>query len=439
MSKRRLRRRIAFVVIVLLGGAGLVLGFRHADEWWPRDPLPTYEVTEQPFARKITAEGNLRAVKATPLVAPPESSGPIKIAWLAPEGSRLAEGDLVVRFDASEMQRKLDDGRAAQDAAESKIARERIMVESTLRNRDRTSALSQKELETTRAFQRKDELIFSRDQIIESEIDEGLSTAKMDHAQGAKGIEKSLSKSKLDLLAIERRAATLKVDQARKGLEELTVSAPHAGVLVLKRDWRGNQVQVGDAMWPGQPIAEIPLVSDMEAEVFVLEADASGLEAGKPATVVIEAYPGTEYKATIKRVDTLAKPRVKDVPVQYFRVTLELERTEVGLMKHGQRVRAQLVLDDRPALVVPRQAVFEKDGKPVVYRQGAQGFEPVEVELGASSPGRVVIDKGLAAGDRIALRDPTRPLDQGDKGDEAREGAPSPSPSPSPSSSGGAR
>jgi HlyD family secretion protein len=437
MNRRRMGRRIAFLVTMLLCGAGLVLGFRHADDWRAKDSVPTYEVTEQPFVRNITTEGNLRAVKATPLVAPPESRGPIKIAWLAPEGSRLGEGDLVVRFDASEMQRKLEDGRAAQDTAESKIAKERIMVESTLRNRDRTSALSHQELETTRAFQRKDELIFSRDQIIESEIDEGLSTAKLDHAEGVKGIERSLSKSKLDLLAIERRAATLTVDQARRGLEDLTLSAPHAGVLVLRRDRRGNQVQVGDAIWPGQAIAEIPLVSDMEAEVFVLEADASGLEAGKPATVVIEAYPGTEYKATIKRVDTLAQPRVKDVPVQYFRVTLELERTEVGLMKPGQRVRARLVLDDRPALVVPRQAVFEKDGKPVVYRQGAQGFEPVEVELGASSPGRVVIDRGLSAGDRIALRDPTRPMDQGESGDGTREGAPSPSPSSPPS--GGAR
>jgi RND family efflux transporter MFP subunit len=315
------------------------------------------------------------------------------------------------------------------------MAKERILVDSTLRNRDRTSALSQKELDTTRAFQRRDELIFSRDQIIESEIDENLSTAKKEHAERAKRIEKELAQSKLDLLAIERRAAALEVAQATKGLEDLSVSAPHAGVLVLKRDWRGNQPQVGDAVWPGQLIAEIPLVADMEAEVFVLEADASGLEAGKPATVVIEAHPGAEYKATIKRVDTLAQPRVTEVPVQYFAVTLELERTEVGLMKPGQRVRAELVLDDRPALVVPRQAVFEKDGKPVVYRQGAQGYEPVEVELGASSPGRVVIDEGLSAGDRIALRDPARPLDRGENGEETREGAPS----PSPSRSGGAQ
>jgi hypothetical protein len=80
-------------------------------------------------------------------------------------------------------------------------------------------------------------------------------------------------------------------------------------------------------------------------------------------------------------------------------------------MKPGQRVRSTLVLDQEDALVVPRQAVFEKDGKPIIYKQSATGFEAIAVELGVASAGRIVIKKGLAAGDTIALRDPNRALD----------------------------
>ena len=58
-------------------------------------------------------------------------------------------------------------------------------------------------------------------------------------------------------------------------------------------------------------------------------------------------------------------------------------------------------------LVVPRQAVFEREGKKVVYRGDGSRFRPVEVELGPLGLGRVVIDGGLDEGDRIALRDPT--------------------------------
>ena len=79
-------------------------------------------------------------------------------------------------------------------------------------------------------------------------------------------------------------------------------------------------------------------------------------------------------------------------------------------MKPGQRVRAALVLVELDAaIIVPRQAVFEKEGKKfiyrVVYRQGGSGFEEVEVRLGPSSLGRVVLQDSISEGDAIALRD----------------------------------
>ena len=58
-------------------------------------------------------------------------------------------------------------------------------------------------------------------------------------------------------------------------------------------------------------------------------------------------------------------------------------------------------------LAVPRAAVFDRDGKRVVYRRQAGGFVPTEVTIGRQSISRLVIDKGLRAGDVVALRDPT--------------------------------
>jgi multidrug efflux pump subunit AcrA (membrane-fusion protein) len=75
-------------------------------------------------------------------------------------------------------------------------------------------------------------------------------------------------------------------------------------------------------------------------------------------------------------------------------------------------VHATLTLDRRSAIAVPRQAVFEKAGKTIVYRRGEHGFAPVAIELGAATPGRVAITSGLAEGDVIATRDPTQALDQ---------------------------
>ena len=383
-----------------------------------RDDVPVARAERGDFGRHVEAEGNLKAVKATVLTAPMEAQGALKIAWLAPDGSRVASGDVVIRFDPTDAEKNLSDGQAERQTAENRISGRRAEGEGTLRNLDRDAGMAGLELKYAREFQSKDPDIFSRIEIIESQLDESLATRRKDNAEAVRGIRDRLTKLDLDLLAIERHKADLKIEQAKKGLAALEVRAPHDGIVVLQREWRGVP-KVGDTVWKGQPLAEIPGLDAMEAEVYVLEADAGGLAPGLPAEVTLESRPDRTFAAKAIKVDALAKPRVNWVPVQYFGVTLELKQTEPEIMKPGQRVRARLTLDARKdAISIPREAVVEKDGGKIVYRRRGFGFEPVKVELGPAALGRVVIEKGLSAGDVVALRDPTRP---------AGEGAPKPS------------
>jgi RND family efflux transporter MFP subunit len=314
-----------------------------------------------------------------------------------------------VRFDATEMEKEMADAAADRTTNDLKVTQERASRDAELANLDRDADLARLELDNARQFQKQDELIFSRHEIIESEIDGDLAEKRMDHASDSRRTRESLSDAELQLLTIERRKAQLAIDRAQEGLDALSLTAPHDGIVIFRRDWRGDLPRVGETVWGGNPVAEIPDLSSMQAEVYVLEADAGGLAAGFPAEVVLEAHPERVFAATVARVDKLAKPRRRGSPVQYFAVTLDLEETVPELMKPGQRVRATLRLDALDsALTVPRQAVFDRDGEPVVYRRGGSGFDPVPVELGPAAMGRVVIASGLAAGDVISLVDPER-------------------------------
>lgn len=209
--------------------------------------------------------------------------------------------------------------------------------------------------------------------------------------------------------------------------------APHDGILVLTRNWRGEVPRVGQSVWRGEPIGEIPDLAAMKADVFVLEADAGGLAVGAKAMLTVESHPEKEIPATVTRVDGLARPRQRGNPVQYFGATVELSATDPSFMKPGQRVQARIVLDERDGVLsVPRQAVVEEKGKKLVFRRKRGRFEPVEVETGAFAPGRVEIRKGIAAGDEVALVDPRR------LGDGAGTGAAAPTP-PLPTAKGGAK
>jgi HlyD family secretion protein len=351
----------------------------------------------------------------------------MRIAWLAPDGSRVEKGEVVIRFDPTDMEKKLEDGLSARATADSRIRQKQVREDAEIRNLERDADLAAIELDHAGAFQSKDPEIFSRMQIIESEIDGVLASKKKEHATEVRDIQEGLTQVELDLLAIERRKADLQIDEAESELQKLEVQAPHEGIFVLKEMW-GDLPRVGSMVWGRRPVAEIPQLDVMQAKVFVLEADAGGLAGGVPATLTLDAHPGKTFEATVKQVDALAMRRNRRVPVQYFGVLLEIAESDPQLMKPGQRVQALLILEElEDVLAVPRQAIFEKDGESVAYVLRDGVFKPVPVESGASALGRVVITSGLDAGDRVALRDPTRPLhDGGDDGSGGESGPATP-------------
>jgi multidrug resistance efflux pump len=412
--------------LIAVGGCGVGLG--------GEPEVPTVEVSRHAtFTRRVTAEGYLEAVEATPVTAPQDSEMAMKIAWIAEEGASIEAGEVVVRFDPEEMQRQLDDSQGDLESALLSIQKERDAGRSAVSKRDQSAAQAEREITAATEFEPDDDGVLSRNQLIDSQIDIELAQAKSKHAHAVKRVERAVTNSRVELLEITKRQAENEVRRAKDALAHLEVQAPHAGIWVLERDWRGQTHGLGDTVWPGQKLAELPLVANMQAALFALEADAGDLEPGLRAELVIEAHPDTTYKATVKRVDALAQPRHEKVPVQYFGVTLEFEETDPQTMKVGQRVRATIFIEQQDVLVVPRQAVFEREGHFFVYRvsnQIGRGFEEAEVELGPSSAGRVVITSGLEDDDRVALRDPNKRADdliggagEADAADEAKPGA----------------
>ncbi|MDL2718739.1 MAG: efflux RND transporter periplasmic adaptor subunit [Acidobacteriota bacterium] len=410
MTRRRALAAAASAAALVLLLASVRAVDRRLD---PASGLPVVTLTRGPFARRVKAEGNLKAMKATPLVAPGRDIS-LKIAWLADDGSPVRKGDVVVRFDSTQTEKNLLGGRADRRTNVAKTTKTNVESGAAIRNLDRDGRQSHRELESARTFQSKDPEIFSRHAIIEADIDASLAGSREENAYGTKAKKERLADADRDLLGIDRRKADFKVSRAEKEMTALAIVAPHDGFLVFQRDWRGELPSIGQVIWSGYKVAEIPDVSALAAEVWVLEADAGGLAAGRPATVVVESDPDTVWPGRIERVDSVPKPRVKGVPVQYFGVTVVLDRVDALKMKPGQRVEASLALDAREdALAVPRQAVFERDGKKIVYRRKGRTFEPVEVALGPVALGTVVVEKGLASGDVVALRDPARSADDG--------------------------
>lgn len=368
-----------------------------------------FEVGRGRFVREVEARGEFKSVDATPVIVPTDTMTAQKIAWLAKDGAPVKAGDPVVLFDPSSMEKDLADGQADRQTAVEKIGKTKADGRKTAQGLTLDRNLAKEELSSSDAFAAKDTQIFSRNEIIESRIDHDLSGTRFEAATNKLDASQKLGEADIALNEIERSKAEIRIRQAEKGLGSLRVLAPHDGLIVLERSWRGTTLSVGETVWPGQKLAEIPDLRSVEAKVYVLEADAGGLKAGASARVAVEGRSGVWYPAKVSRVDAIAKTRDWQVPTRYFETILTLEKTLPETMKPGQQVRAKIALEEvQDAIAIPRGAVFEKDGKRVVYRFEGGRFNPAEVTIGRNSLSHVVIEKGLTPGDRIALRDPTR-------------------------------
>jgi HlyD family secretion protein len=371
------------------------------------DAVPTFKVEPTKFARRVTADGNLKSTKATPVSTPTDAPGMLKVAWIATDGTLVKKDDVIIKFDPTDYQTDLLEGNAARTTASNKLNKTSADADATKMNLRRDEEMADAELSAAKKFKFDDAEVFSRYQRVESSIDQTLSANRKEHAKKVLNVRAAMTSADKDLLAIEQRKADLKIHNAEAGLHAIEVHAPYDGILVLQRDWRGDVTRPGSTVWPGSPIGEIPDLNSMKAEVFVLEADAAGLAVGQKAIVSIEGKPGLTFTGKISQVDKLARPRFPRVPVQYFGATIALDRTDPNVMKPGSRVRAVLEIENlNNAFSIPRQALFEKEGKKLVYIKKGEKFQPVPVQIGTSTSGRVVVTKGLNKGDEIALRDP---------------------------------
>jgi RND family efflux transporter MFP subunit len=388
----------ALVVVALTRQGGAVVG-------------PAYELRRGRFVRAVRAYGVLVAARATPIVVPAESGRMQTLAFLAPDGVRVRRGDVVARFDDGAMRRELQDGRSDEQAAGLRL--QRVLAES---ERDRASQvldrdLVSQELAGARVLAPRDPAVFSRHEILASELDLEQLEARRQAYERKLRASQGLAVTRRALGQVERDRACLGLRSAERALGALEVRAPHDGLLVLERAWTGERVRVGQQVWPGERLAQIPDVTTLEARVHVLEADAAGLEPGRPARVLLEGTDGAALNARVARVDALAKARDRQSPARYFEASLSLQDAPADL-KPGRSVDALLTLADLPdVLVVPRGALFERDGQRVVYVLDGARARACEVVVGHASASHVVITQGLEAGQRVLLRDPTRPAD----------------------------
>jgi HlyD family secretion protein len=202
-----------------------------------------------------------------------------------------------------------------------------------------------------------------------------------------------------------------KLDLAKAQLARTEVRADVPGIVVYKEVFFGSdqrKPQVGDQVWANQPLLILPDITKMVVETKVRETDIHKVEKNQKVRVKVEAYPDLQLTGAVTLVGTLAQEEKDRRGAKFFGVTVQVNESEPRL-RPGMTARVEIQVEARPrALFVPLEAVFERDGGYVAYAVETGRIRPRPLILGPSNQDFVVVDKGLSAGDRVCLRDPSK-------------------------------
>ena len=403
-----MQRKTIAIVIVLLAGSGVVLG---ASRLGRRSPsVPTIGVKRGEFLDSTQFRGEVKAMKSVTISAPAES-GDLQIVKVSPEGTVVKPGDVVVEFDKTKTEQDLAQYRSSLKSAEAEIEQARAQAR-LAEEEDKTAVMKAGyDVEAAKLEASKQEIV-SKIEGQEAELKLADAEQKLREAKIKQKSDETLNKATIESKEEASKKAKYDVARAERSLAQMTLRAPSAGTISLLQHWTGSgeaPYRPGDRAWPGAAIAELPDATTLRVTARVDETERGRLAVKQPVTVQLNAMPDREFTGHIEQIGAIASidfsggwpfPR-------NFILLIALDQTDPRF-KPGLTGQVMVVVDRVPeALTIPAQALFQRSGQNVAYVWQGTQFEERAIEVGRRSGDKIMVAKGVRAGEQVALKDPT--------------------------------
>src|SRR6266404_5144664 len=379
-------RRVMYAAIPVLIFAGIV-----AAAYAFRSQKPVVEVAS---AAKPDAGGRQALLNASGYITPrrratiaAKITGRVTGVFFD-EGTRVAQGQLLATLDESDVKRAFDSAKADRDSAQAAIADYEVQLRNAQIALHRAEQLQKAGVQTQEA---------------------------LDNA----GTAADSLKAKIALAKQQVAASEARIAVAQQAVDNCTIRAPFAGVVVSK------DAQVGEMVSPNSAgggftrtgIATIVDMHSNEIEVDVNESYIARVENGQQVTATLDAYPDKPIPSKVRTVIPTADRQKATVKV---RITIvDLEKYNFILPDMG--VKVAFLENEQPAAkdknkgkekgpqavaFIPKSAVRSDSNASFVFLVRDGKVERRAVNLGMDRGTDVAVLAGVSPGDALVVKGP---------------------------------
>jgi multidrug efflux pump subunit AcrA (membrane-fusion protein) len=294
----------------------------------------------------IIETGELAAINSVSFVIPRYGRrwGEMKIIGLLNHGSIVNKGDSVAQLDPADINKYIIDRESSletQLAALEKLYIEqenkRQENESRIRNELASFDLKKIELEATR---------FESDRAQEiKKLEFEQATINLEKEKRVLEISDKINESNLRIQEIRVEQIKKDIEEAKSIIPLLTLRTPVSGVFQIATERRGGSrsiYKIGDNIYAGNNLANVPELEFMKVYTQVNEADFLKISIDQKVAVRLDALPKVVFDGKVTYLGKLCREKERNSRQKVFDVEVEILKPDDRL-KPGMTVSCEFL------------------------------------------------------------------------------------------------
>ena len=364
--------------------------------------ISTYTVIRKNFESTIIIDGYAEPVQSASVTCPRAGSGGT-VAFLIEDGTWVNEGDILCTIENKSMETRYDEmltnlenAEAGIEKTKAELSLQYTMLEADAKNNEAETQIAH--LDSTRLQYYSPNQKHVRE--LELQI-VGITRRKIEMKLASLTI---IQKSEIKKLELEIQRLINNVESVKKDLDALVLRSAKKGLAIRGTNpMTDNKMAVGDVVYNGMPLVNIPEMDKMKMKIFASERDYRYINVNDSVYYTFDALEDNVAWGKILNKMPVGKEVKEGSKVKYFEIDASVDSTLV-IPDPGFTATCYIMLKQvKDTLIIPQIAIFEQDSMKVVYVENKKGYEMRQVLIGESSPKDAVVTNGLYLDERIAL------------------------------------
>jgi HlyD family secretion protein len=126
-------------------------------------------------------------------------------------------------------------------------------------------------------------------------------------------------------------------------MAKLQVKAPKDGLVMYLANWNGDKPAVGETIYMGQPLLELPSLTSMALKAEFTEPDSSKVAIDQDVKVTFEAYPEKSYQGKVTSLGSAYRPKSSTNQKIVFDAIISLEGLSEDIIRPGMKAKVEVI------------------------------------------------------------------------------------------------